>query len=308
MRGETNNSEELIHMKNFSRRDFVQSGAIVAAACATSGVTPASAQSSRSQAKPSPLRLGLASYTFRNFHREQLIGFMKQLNVNALNAKNINDHLPNDPQEEAQAVADYAKAGIILHAAGDIDILDDDDAAIRSKFEYCKRANIPMMVARDPMPETLPRIERILKEYDIRVAINDHGKADKIWPSTLDALKAIKHMDPRIGCCVDVGHFVRSNIDVVQAIHEMGPRLFDVHIKDLPKPPIEKDQPVPAQVAVGDGIMPVREIFQALIAIQYGGYIDLEYEVFPDDPMPGVIASFAFMRGVLAGMGFENNA
>ena len=66
----------------------------------------------------SPIRLGLASYTFRNFSRAQMIGFMKQLNVFALNAKDVKDHLPTDPQEEATALADYAAAGIKLHAAG----------------------------------------------------------------------------------------------------------------------------------------------------------------------------------------------
>jgi sugar phosphate isomerase/epimerase len=57
-----------------------------------------------------------------------------------------------------------------------------------------------------------------------------------------------------------------------------------------------------SQVAVGDGIMPVRKMFEALIAIKYPGFVDLEYEIHPDDPMPGVIASFAYMRGVMAGM------
>jgi sugar phosphate isomerase/epimerase len=63
-----------------------------------------------------------------------------------------------------------------------------------------------------------------------------------------------------------------------------------------------------SQVAVGEGIMPVREIFGALIATKYKGFVDLEYEIQPDDPMPGVIASFAYMRGVLAGMGYANHA
>jgi sugar phosphate isomerase/epimerase len=62
-----------------------------------------------------------------------------------------------------------------------------------------------------------------------------------------------------------------------------------------------------SQVAVGDGLMPVREMFEALIAIQYQGFVDLEYEVHGDDPMPGVIGSFAYMRGVLAGMGFASH-
>jgi sugar phosphate isomerase/epimerase len=63
-----------------------------------------------------------------------------------------------------------------------------------------------------------------------------------------------------------------------------------------------------SQVAVGQGKMPVREIFAALIAIRYPGFVDLEYEVHPDDPMPGVIASIAYMRGVLTGMGYSASA
>jgi hypothetical protein len=106
-----------------------------------------------------PVRLGLASYTFRNFTRAQLIGFMKDLNLSDLNAKDAKDHLPMDPTAEAQALADYTAAGIRLHAAGAIYCPAATDDDIRSKFEYLKRANIPVMVAGDPSPETLPRIE-----------------------------------------------------------------------------------------------------------------------------------------------------
>jgi sugar phosphate isomerase/epimerase len=122
-----------------------------------------------------------------------------------------------------------------------------------------------------------------------------------LWHSPLDVLKAVKGMDPRIGCCIDVGHTVRAGTDVVQAIHETGPRLFNVHMKDLTNFASKE-----SQVAVGDGIMPVRKMFEALIAAGYKGFVDLEYEIHPDDPMPGVIASFAYMRGVLAGMGFAS--
>jgi sugar phosphate isomerase/epimerase len=283
-----------------SRRSFVQSSALLAAAAATSKAIPASAlQPSHATGAPSPVQLGLASYTFRNFTREQMIGFMKQLNVTALNVKDVKDHLPMDPVEEAKALADYTAAGIKLHAAGAIYFTKNDDADIRSKFEYCKRAGISVIVAGDPDPDTLPRIEKFVKEYDIRIAIHNHGPEDKLWHSPLDVLKAVKNMDPRIGCCIDVGHTVRAGTDVVQAIHEVGPRLFDVHMKDL-----TNFQSKESQVAVGDGIMPVRGIFEALIKTRYKGFVDLEYEVHADDPMPGVIASFAYMRGVLAGMGY----
>jgi sugar phosphate isomerase/epimerase len=286
-------------MKNsFSRRSFICSGAFAAAAFAASSDVFRPAQERPPAAEASPVRLGLASYTFRNFSRAQLIGFMKQLNVLALNAKDVKDHLPLDPQAEATALADYAAAGIRLHAAGAIYFAKDEDADIRSKFEYCKRAGIAVIVAGDPAPETLPRIEKFVKEFDIRVAIHNHGPEDQLWRSPLDVLKAVKSMDPRIGCCIDVGHAARAGTDVVQAIHEAGPRLFNLHMKDL-----TSFQSKQSQVAVGDGIMPVRAMFQALIAMRYQGFVDLEYEVHPDDPMPGVISSFAYMRGVLAGLG-----
>jgi sugar phosphate isomerase/epimerase len=285
-----------------SRRNFVQSGALLAAACAASSAVPALAELRAATGKPSPIHLGLASYTFRNFSRAQTIGFMKQLNVTGLNAKDVKDHLPMDPAEEAKALEDYAAAGIKLHAAGAIYFRKDEDDDIRSKFEYCKRAGIPVIVAGDPTPETLPRIERFVKEYDIRIALHNHGPEDKLWPSPLDVLASIRKMDPRIGCCIDVGHTVRAGTDVVQAIREVGPRLFNVHMKDLTDFHSKE-----SQVAVGDGLMPVREMFAALIAIHYKGFVDLEYEIHADDPMPGVIASFAYMRGVIAGMGFENH-
>jgi len=285
-------------MRNtLSRRDFARSGAIAAAALAAAPSDVFALTQQHVPPADSPIRFGVASYTFRNFTRAQMIAFLKQLNVLTLNAKDVKDHLPKDPQEEAAALADYAAAGVKLHAAGTIYFPKDEDADIRSKFEYCKRADIPVIVAGDPAPETLPRIEKFVKEYDIRFAIHNHGPEDKLWHSPQDVLKAVKSMDPRMGCCIDVGHTARAGADVVQSIREAGPRLFNVHMKDL-----ANFQSKESQVAVGDGAMPVKKIFEALIAMKYQGFVDLEYEIHADDPMPGVIASFAYMRGVLAGL------
>jgi sugar phosphate isomerase/epimerase len=282
----------------FSRRDFVRSGALVAAAFTAAGDIIALAQERPAAEAAPPIRLGLASYTFRNFSRAQMIGFLKKLNVFELNTKDVKDHLPTEPQQEAAALAEYAAAGIRLHAAGTIYFEKDEDADIRSKFEYCKRAGIAVIVAGDPAPGTLPRLENFVKEYDIRIAIHNHGPEDKFWHSPLDVLKAVSGMDPRIGCCIDVGHTVHADADVVQAIHEASPRLFNMHMKDL-----TNFRSVESQVAVGEGSMPVRKIFEALIAVKYRGFVDLEYEMHPEDPMPGVIRSFAYMRGVVASLG-----
>jgi sugar phosphate isomerase/epimerase len=287
----------------FSRRRFLQSSAAVAAAGAASFSVPAAGQALKETGTPCPIKLGLCSYTFRNFSRAQLIGFMKQLNITDLNVKDIKDHLPMDPAQEQQALSDYAAAGINLHAAGAIYFPSSDEKDIRGKFEYAKRAGINVIVAGDPTPESLKWIERFVKEYDIKIAIHNHGPEDKFFPSPFDVLKAIKDLDPRIGFCIDVGHAVRANADVVEAIHATGSRLYDMHVKDLTDYSSKE-----SQVAVGEGVIPFREIFQALAEIKYPGFVDLEYEINGNDPMPGVIESYAYMRGMLTGMGYLNHA
>jgi sugar phosphate isomerase/epimerase len=103
-----------------------------------------------------------------------------------------------------------------------------------------------------------------------------------------------------LGCCIDIGHCVRAGTDIVEAIHAVGPRLFNMHVKDLTSFDSRE-----SQVAVGRGIIPFREMFEALIATRYAGFIDLEYEIHADDPMPGVIESMAYMRGMVGGMGYR---
>jgi len=283
--------------KTLSRRNFLQSSALAVAAIAAP--LSLSAEAVPETGKPSPVKLGLASYTFRNFTRAQLIAYMKQLNLTEVNCKDTKDHLPIDPTAEAAALADYAANNIKVHAIGAVYFQKDEDDDIRSKFEYAKRAGVKVIVAGDPAVATLPRIERFVKEYDIRIAIHNHGPEDKVWPSPYDVLRAVDKLDPRIGCCIDIGHAARAGANLPQAIRDAGPRLFNMHAKDLTDFTSKE-----SQVAVGQGIIPIRGIFESLIAINYQGYVDLEYEIHGDDPMPGVIESFAFMRGVLRGMGY----
>ena len=288
-------------MTSISRRNLLRSGAFAAAACAAPALSLA--EPKPASGEPSPIKLGIATYTFRNFTRAQMIPWLKQLQVASINCKDVKDHLPAEAAAETQALSDYHANGIELHAAGTIYFPKDEDDDIRTKFEYCQRAGIKVIVAGDPAPATLPRIEKFVKQYDIRFAIHNHGPEDKIFPSPLDVFKAVKDMDPRMGCCIDVGHTVRAGTDVVEAIHAIGPRLHNMHIKDLASF-TEKE----SQVEVGKGKMPIREIFEALIQTKYAGWVDLEYEIHGDDPMPGVTESLAHMRGVLAGMGYNSHA
>ena len=281
------------------RRSFL---GLSAAAAATAALPRIALAQSQPTAHADAVRIGICSYTFRNFDRSQMIGFLKQLGITTINLKDTKDHLPStSAADEQKALDDYKAAGITPTAVGTVYFRKDEDADIREKFEYAKRAGVKVIVAGDPEPGVLPRIERFVKEYDIRLAIHNHGPEDKIWKSPLDVLKAVKGMDERMGCCIDVGHTMRAGVDPVEAIRTVGRRLHDVHMKDLAERNVKE-----SQVAVGRGLMPVREIFEALEAIRYPGYVDLEYEIHGDDPMPGAIESIAYERGVLAGMGRGN--
>ncbi|HYZ87240.1 MAG TPA: sugar phosphate isomerase/epimerase, partial [Bryobacteraceae bacterium] len=97
--------------------------------------------------------------------------------------------------------------------------------------------------------------------------------------------------------CIDIGHTTRTGTDVVKSIRDAGTRLHDMHVKDL-RDLMGKD----TQVPVGDGAMPIPAIFRQLKKMGYTGGVMLEYEIDAENPVPGMIKSFAYMRGVLAGM------
>jgi sugar phosphate isomerase/epimerase len=104
-------------------------------------------------------------------------------------------------------------------------------------------------------------------------------------------------MDPRVGVCIDAGHTVRTGVDLIETIREAGPRLLDFHIKDL------RDlKEAKSQCPVGDGAMPVVAAFRELMRMNYRGRVGLEYEIDANDPFPGMQKSFAYMRGVIAGL------
>lgn len=246
--------------------------------------------------EPPGVALGVASYSLRNFSRDRAIEMVKALGTRYVNFKSV--HLPYDLSADALAAArrEIETAGLVIVGGGLITFEGDTDDDVRKYFGYAKAAGMPLITATMD-PKLLPRIERFAKEYDIPVAIHNHGPEDHHFPSPYDALRYVTDLDRRIGLCIDVGHTARAGTDVVRAIADAGPRLLDMHMKDL------RDRTsVASQCIVGEGSIPIAAIFRQLEAIGYRGYVNLEYEIDPDAPLPGMKQSFAYMRGALAGL------
>jgi sugar phosphate isomerase/epimerase len=220
----------------------------------------------------------------------------KELGTPYINLKSM--HLPYEasPAEIAAARQEIAAAGLRLVGGGMITFETDTDDGVRKYFEYAKAAGMPLIVGTSK-PAVLPRIEKFVKSYDIKLAIHNHGPEDTDFPSPYDVLRAVKGMDPRVGLCIDVGHTVRTGTDVVRAAADAGARLLDMHVKDL-RDLRDKE----SQCIVGEGRIPIAALFRQLESMRYSGYVNLEYEIEPENPLPGMKQSFAHMRGVLAGL------
>jgi sugar phosphate isomerase/epimerase len=281
-------------MTDHARRAFVGTtvGAAAWAAFArTSSASPRS--SSGAPDRMSRLTLGIASYSFREFTLDQALDMAKTLGVTHMTFKDV--HVPRtDPPQATRALrAKIQAAGITIVGGGTINIANDP-VQIQKEFEYAKNAGFPMIYT-SPVPEALDTLERLAKAYEIKVAIHNHGPEDKLWPRPQDAYAAVKSRDRRLGLCVDLGHTIRTGTDPVQACREVRDRLYDMHVKDLT---VKTDQK--SETKVGRGVIDFPALFRTLIEIGYKGQVGLEYEIEPKNPLPGMIESMAYMRGVLA--------
>ena len=285
-----------------TRRSFLGAGAVGLAAA---GWQPASAK-----VEPAPwgIKLGVATYTFRNFTRAETIAYLKTLQVPWISVKQegvkgkFHWDMKAPAEEQALAKKEFQDSGLKVTSAGNTEMKALTADGLRPIFEWAKAGGVPMLVAA-PVHENIGVIEQLIKQYDIKVAIHNHGPEDKNFPTPESVLEVVKGRDPRFGLCMDVGHSARTGTDVVKAIADAGGRLLDMHVKDLAQfqdtPQIKAKD---SQCDVGDGIMPFPQIFRQLKKMNYQGCVNLEYEINGKDPMPGVQRSFSYMRGVLAGL------
>jgi sugar phosphate isomerase/epimerase len=278
-------------MENTVSRRAMMGGSLVALA------TPvlSAAAASRTEDETS-FKLGVASYSLRKLSRADAIKAMEQLKCQYINIKDYHAPIKDSEAEWKQARTDFENAGIKILGVGNITMAKEDEGEIRRNFEYAKTLGAPVIVMA-PTAKTVAIIEKFVKEYNIKAAIHNHGPEDKHFPAPSDVLKAVKGMDERMGLCVDLGHTARTGTAPLDGLRQAGKRLHDIHMKDLADL-MNKD----SQVEVGDGAMPVPAIFTYLMKTGYKGGVMLEYEIKADNPVPGMIKSFAYMRGVLAGL------
>jgi sugar phosphate isomerase/epimerase len=269
-----------------SRRTFLGAAALLAAKTAATAA---------SDPHPTAVRIGICSYSFGKGKLADAIPLIKSARVRYINIK-PEFHLPYDssPSQIAEMKKLLDDNGLTLVGTGATYLTKDDMSEIRQRFDFNKALGSPLIVI-GPTVETLPLIEKCVKEYDIKVAVHNHGPSDKHFPTPQSALAAIKGMDPRVGLCMDIGHTLRSGVNPVEAAKTAGARLLDLHSKDLR---MSNGKWVGADC--GDGEIDLPGLFRQLKKQGFSGSCNLEYEESGPQRDAGIERSMAYLRGIAA--------
>lgn len=286
---------------HFSRRKMIRSGLVTALGAPF--ISNASAMALQNQTvAPGNLKdpreafkMGVASYTFRKFGVDDTIKAMQKLDMKYISIKDFHLPLTSSAEERKATITKFVNAGIIPLSCGNIS-MKNDESNIRNAFEYARDCKIPTIVC-SPDPASIPVLDKMVKEFDIKLAIHNHGPEDKHFPSPDEVWNAIKQYDKRIGFCIDIGHTARAKADPAKAILKYRDRLYDLHFKD-----INTTEANGKTIPGGRGVLDLASVMRALLKIRYNYLFSIEYEESANDPVPAVAETLGYAKGLISGL------
>jgi inosose dehydratase len=241
------------------------------------------------------LKPGVASYTLRKMPVDVAIKALQRVGLPYVSIKDFHLPLDSTTAQRKAVAAQFKAAGITPLSCGNV-TMKNDEADVRRAFEYARDIGLPTIVC-SPDPDSLKILDAMVKEFDIKIAIHNHGPEDKRFPSPYDVWTAVQPFDKRVGLCIDVGHTTRAKVDPAEAIRKCRDRLYDLHIKD-----IDSAEPTGQTIEGGRGIIDMAAVLRALLDIKYPYLVSFEYEKDADDPVPGLSETIGYAKGLLAGL------
>ncbi len=276
-------------MSTQSRRHFlVTSASACALASSFYAHRPIVAEAAKTK-----LRLGIQLYSLRSYSINEALQHAKNLGFEQVEFYSNMLPINSSTSMIDETVAKVKSLGMSISAHGVNKFTKDADAN-RKLFEFAKAVGIRTITA-DPDPDSFDSLNGLVKEYDIRIAIHNHGPKHR-YNKALDVLKAIEGRDERIGACADLGHFIRSGERPVDVIRLLKGRLYGVHLKDF-----AEMQDKSEGVILGKGHLDCAEVFKALVQVGFpsDGALSLEYEENPKDPIEDIRKCVAVAKAAM---------
>lgn len=243
------------------------------------------------QKKAVKFDLGIASYAFRKKPLQEVLHLAQLLDIHKIALKSYHLELDVSDQEIQVAREKAMEAGVDLYAGAVIYMKNEEQ--VRQAFEYANKAGMKIIVG-VPNPELIELCEQMVQQYNIKLAIHNHGSRDILYPDAGSAYELIKDRDKRMGLCLDVGHTMRLNLDPAKEIVKFRDRILDVQIWDVFSASHEGKS-----ILAGYGVLNFKEILQALINIDYSGTVSVEYWNDPQNPGPGTAYTIGYIRSIL---------
>ena len=250
--------------------------------------TPATAAAAR------PFELGIQLYSLRGYPVAEALKHAKELGFEAVEFYPGMFPIAASVEQIADIKKQVADLGLRISAHG-VNGFGKDAAANRKVFEFAKAVGVGILGC-DPTPEAFASLDELVREFDIRVAIHNHGPRHR-YNKVVDVLRAIEGHDERIGACADLGHFIRSGENPVEVIRLLKGRLYGIHLKDF-----AEMQDKTKGVILGKGHLDVPAVFAALEQVQFpaDGALSLEYEENPKNPLAEIRECLDVARTALA--------
>jgi inosose dehydratase len=284
-------------MRTISRRDFITTASAFAASTAligNAGLIGNTAFGNSIENRKQRISLGIQLYSLREFSLEAALDYAKQIGFTQVEFYSKMLPIDSTPEQIADVRKKVTDRGLSISAHG-VNRFTKDAAANRKLFEFAKAVGIPTITA-DPDPDSFANLNDLVKEFDIRVAIHNHGPKHR-YNKALDVLYAVEKYDSRIGACADLGHYIRSGEKPTEVIRLLKGRLYGIHLKDF-----AEMQDKTKGVVLGKGHLDCQGVVDALLAVDFpaNGAFSLEYEENPKDPIAEIKECFAVANAALA--------
>ncbi|MCA9131595.1 MAG: sugar phosphate isomerase/epimerase [Planctomycetales bacterium] len=275
-------------MKNsLARRHFLATASAAALCLPTLPSVSAAAPQDRR------LQLGIQLYSLRGYALQPALEHAAQIGFSQVEFYGGMLPIEATPGQIAEVKQQVADLGLTISAHG-VNRFGSDKKANEDLFKFAQQLGIKTLTA-DPDPESFDQLDELVQEYDIRVAIHNHGPRHR-YNKVVDVLRAVEKRDPRIGACADLGHFIRSGENATEVIRLLQGRLYGIHLKDFAE---MKDKT--EGVILGKGHLDVEGVIDALIAVDFpsDGALSLEYEENPENPIADITACFQIANAAI---------
>ena len=266
---------------------------LLCAAALLLAAVPSEAQLIEGRHGSDDIKIGVAGYSYRKFDIDQTLSFLQSMGVKYFSVKDWWLPLDSSKEEMDAFKAKCASYGVEGYILGPIYMRSKED--VDRTFAYAQRYGSKVFIG-VPNYELIDYVIAKVAETGIKVAIHTHGPDGAAFPSIYKIMELVKDPSLGVGCCLDMGHSVRSGEDIAKIVKKYHKWIFDIHIKDETAPSKEGKT-----WEMGRGVIDFRPIVKALRKVGYKGVVSVEFEKNGNNPHPGVAESIGYLRGILDG-------